>query len=449
MPPTEPGWRLRRRTSPAKILGGVRTGGRSLVLAALSVVGCSFGFGTNAGTGPDVADGTEGMATSSGGDGVGDGGLPSDDGDATSGVGADGTTSGGSSGATDDGDIETGGESTGPTLCTDEGWWGPLWTHRRRIFINNEGLGGAIGDFPVLVRLNADRVDYSETQDGGEDLRFIADDGVTVLSHEVELWNESGDSYVWLKVPVIPAGDQGMPTIDLYFGNDGAVDASEPAAVWTSGFTSVHHMGSMADATGTGHDGNPSGGPVDAEGLVGRGTLFDGVDDHIVLPDENHYDFEDNLTVEVVLRVDAFDIDQQAVVTKGDAAWRLERDSSGNGLRFANTGFLGNDNLSTDANINDGQWHVVAMTLGGDDKRIYVDGSLDNDKTYLDNIDETNEVVMIGENAGSAGRYFEGVIDEVRISGNERSSTWLALSNRSIRDQGLVLYGELVACTDL
>lgn len=423
-------------------------GGRWAALAALSVAACSFGADQNA-KGPGVADGTEG---SSGAAGVmGSSGEPGSTSmeAASTGVGLDGTGSDDSS-TTGDATLDsTGGESsTGDPLCSADGWWGPLWTHRRRLFIDNEGLGGSIGDFPLLVRLNSDRIDYSVTQNNGQDLRFIASDGVTVLSHEVELWNESGDSFVWLKVPEIPPGDQGMPVIDLYFGNDEALDTSEPAAVWTAGFTSVHHMGSMADATGTGHDGTPNGGPVETEGLVGRGTLFDGEDDHIVLPDENHYDFEDDITVEVVLRVDAFDIDFQAVVTKGDNAWRLQRDGNGNDLAFANNDFWGTDTLTT-GNINDGQWHVVAMTLGGSDKRIFVDGSLADDRFYLENIDETNELVMIGENAGATGRYFEGVIDEVRISGNERSSTWLSLSNRSIRDQGLVLYGPLDACTEL
>ena len=89
------------------------------------------------------------------------------------------------------------------------------------------------------------------------------------------------------------------------------------------------------------------------------------------------------------------------------------------------------------------------MTLGGTDKRIFVDGSIADDRVYLENIDETNELVMIGENAGASGRYFEGIIDEVRISGNERSPAWLSLSNASIRDQGVVLYGPLDACTEL
>ena len=55
-------------------------------------------------------------------------------------------------------------------------------------------------DFPVLVKLDSSRVDYSQTQDNGEDLRFYDADG-TLLSHEIETWNESGDSFVWVKVP--------------------------------------------------------------------------------------------------------------------------------------------------------------------------------------------------------------------------------------------------------
>ena len=348
MSPAEPSRELSPDEGPAKLLGAVRAGGPWAALVAMSVVACSFGADQNA-KGPGVGDGTEGGSSSSGDTPM----LPEDGSTSiagtTSGVGVDGTGTDSSSSTSGDDNLDTsGGESsTGDSLCSADGWWGPLWTHRRRLFIDNEGLGSTISDFPVLVRLNSDRIEYAVTQNNGQDLRFIASDGVTVLSHEVELWNESGDSFVWLKVPQIPPGDQGMPTIDLYFGNDEAPDTSEPAAVWTAGFTSVHHMGSMADATGTGHDGTPLGGPVEVPGFVGRGTLFDGVDDHIVLPDENHYDFEDDITVEVVLRIDAFDIPYQAVVTKGDNAWRLHRDNTSNDLAFANNDFWGSDSLTT------------------------------------------------------------------------------------------------------
>ena len=60
-------------------------------------------------------------------------------------------------------------------------------------------------------------IDYSQTQNNGEDLRFFDANG-TALSYDIEQWNESGDSYVWVRVPKIDAGST-TDSIWMYYGN--------------------------------------------------------------------------------------------------------------------------------------------------------------------------------------------------------------------------------------
>ncbi|NND90634.1 MAG: DUF2341 domain-containing protein, partial [Granulosicoccus sp.] len=81
-------------------------------------------------------------------------------------------------------------------------WWNTNWSARQNLTFNNSAQTENLTDFPILVVLNSGNIDYSKTQDNGADLRFIDADG-TILAHEIETWNESGDSYVWVKIPLV------------------------------------------------------------------------------------------------------------------------------------------------------------------------------------------------------------------------------------------------------
>ena len=66
--------------------------------------------------------------------------------------------------------------------------------------------------------LNSTRIDYSKTQDSGEDIRFLDPDG-TQYDYEIEgTWSESGTSYVWVEVDIVDANSQ-SDYMYMYYGN--------------------------------------------------------------------------------------------------------------------------------------------------------------------------------------------------------------------------------------
>ena len=70
-------------------------------------------------------------------------------------------------------------------------WWNTSWSMRRKITFENSESIEPLTDFPVLVNLSDGlTIDYSKTQDQGEDLRFIDADGATRLEYEIEEWDE-------------------------------------------------------------------------------------------------------------------------------------------------------------------------------------------------------------------------------------------------------------------
>lgn len=103
------------------------------------------------------------------------------------------------------------------------GWWDCDWNSRIKLTFDNLAQSENLDNFPVLVKLNSDRIDYDKTQDLGQDIHFVDFDGFTVLAHEIEEWNEGGDSYVWVNVPRID-GNSNADYIWTYFGNTSVGD---------------------------------------------------------------------------------------------------------------------------------------------------------------------------------------------------------------------------------
>ncbi|MEM7476504.1 MAG: LamG-like jellyroll fold domain-containing protein [Planctomycetota bacterium] len=171
------------------------------------------------------------------------------------------------------------------------------------------------------------------------------------------------------------------------------------------------------DTSGRDNHGTVMGGAKWNKGII-RGALeFDGTDDFVSIPHESQFDITGSITVSAWIRVESFTKSWQAIVTKGDRAWRLHRASKRKSVGFAcsdlsqkQTGdLLGNKVIA------DGHWHHVAGVLDGTGISIYVDGALDARATSSPNISVNDYAVLIGANAQVQDRRFHGLIDDVRI----------------------------------
>jgi hypothetical protein len=159
-------------------------------------------------------------------------------------------------------------------------------------------------------------------------------------------------------------------------------------------------------------------------GQLGGGALrFDGIDDYIDVSNEAAFNLTGGITVAAWIKVAAFDHDSQAIVTKGNSAWRLQRSSNTDCIEFACTGLSPTASLVGSINVNDGQWHHVAGVydaMGYDPTGsshnffLYVGGQLDASASTF-GFTLNNSRVMIGNNAESTGRLWNGWIDDVRI----------------------------------
>jgi hypothetical protein len=152
--------------------------------------------------------------------------------------------------------------------------------------------------------------------------------------------------------------------------------------------------------------------PVPADGAVA--ASFDGVNDYVAIGTESYFDTTGPITVSCWIKVDVWDTQWQAIVTKGDSSWRLLRDSWNNGVTFACSG-LSTLRVSSTTAVNDGKWHHILASYTGSYLAISVDGVVENSVSVSGTPSTNNYPVNIGRCAEAAGREFDGSIYDVRI----------------------------------
>jgi probable HAF family extracellular repeat protein len=150
---------------------------------------------------------------------------------------------------------------------------------------------------------------------------------------------------------------------------------------------------------------------------VHGGLSFDGSSSYVSVTNSTNMTFAGAFTVEAWVYVGAFTSNWQAIVTKGDSAWRVHRNVGNNSLAFSTTGLTtgGSVDLEGSVNVNDGQWHHVAAVYDGTNKYLYIDGNVDVSGAASGSLAANSFPVEIGENAEVPARIWNGKIDEVRI----------------------------------
>jgi tetratricopeptide (TPR) repeat protein len=177
-----------------------------------------------------------------------------------------------------------------------------------------------------------------------------------------------------------------------------------------------------ADSSGNGHNATVQGNPKwqPAGGKIGGALAFDGDGDYLEVADESAFDFAGGVTVAAWIKLNAFDKPWQALVTKGEGAWRIQRNNETSMLEFACTGVRVPDNspygsLYGTKAIAPGEWHHVAGVYDGAKMYLYVDGIPDASQEAKGPIGVDDDPVLIGENSQQRNRCWNGLIDDIRV----------------------------------
>ncbi len=164
----------------------------------------------------------------------------------------------------------------GITLATNAravDWWNKDWTARKSVAVDTSVLemSDPAGTSLVLLRLHQGNFNFGAAREDGSDLRVVAEDNKTLLSHQIEKWDPlMNEAFVWVSVPDIKAGAQ--LKFWLYSGVAGEkMEAgADPKAAYDS--TLVYHFTGATPQDATKNANNATSGGTLSEGaLIGPG----------------------------------------------------------------------------------------------------------------------------------------------------------------------------------
>lgn len=131
-----------------------------------------------------------------------------------------------------------------------------------------------LNNFPVLVKLANDApvgFNYLDCAEDGSDVRFTDANG-NLIPHEIDSWDASGTSYVWVMLPTLSGNSTAF---SMYYGakDVSSIPAVDASTVWTeTGYRAVWHFAEDTKESAQGLvpsklQGNPS---FTTDGAVGK-----------------------------------------------------------------------------------------------------------------------------------------------------------------------------------
>lgn len=305
------------------------------------------------------------------------------------------------------------------------------YTKRKKITIDNTKVDSTLTDFPVRVYLNADTDIGAVSNADGFDIRFTSSDGETLLKYEREDFAISGGAATgnfWVKVPSVSSSAD--TEIYIYYRAEDTADGADPTNVWDSNFKTVHHLkdattSTVLDSTSNDNDGTKKGAnePVEADAKIGKGQEFDGSDDFIGISPAN-LGAGKVFSISGLFYIDT-DTSTRNIIGGGTTdkySPTVQYFHTNKNIRVVSNG-SNNYTVTANNSIIKQTWYFFTYTVNDKTNKIYLNDSASVDSTETNSPSNWDATIFIGKRATE--NFFDGKIDEIRISNVVRSDAWI------------------------
>ncbi|TFF93637.1 DUF2341 domain-containing protein, partial [Candidatus Thorarchaeota archaeon] len=324
-----------------------------------------------------------------------------------------------------------------------------LFSNEKDITIDHTLVVDDLTDFPVMVDIyDADL--RTDVQADGDDISFKTGD--MPVDFEIELFDQDYNSshahlVAWVKVPSLSSTTDTI--ITMMYGNPEAPPMSS-TSVWDE-FEVVHHMnedpsGTVYDSTSNNHHGTSYGtqGSEDAvSGQIDGAIDFDNETQDVIGIGQIYTDDWTGFTMSAWIREDesrdcrVFSKSETTTPSQHIITMRISGTTPTFRIWTDGTGGLGNSYDATGYSVNLGQWHYLVWRWSAIDERIYayLDGNMILNVTHDgDTIYDSVEVFTLGNTDLTNSRYFDGVIDEARLTQSVRAQSWISTEYNNMND---------------
>ena len=290
-------------------------------------------------------------------------------------------------------------------------------------------------DFPVLVRLAENspagfRYSDMASSSSGAELRFH-DEKDDALPYEVESWNPSGVSYVWVKVPALTR----KTVFTMYYGKTPS-DTVTPADVWNSNYVGVWHFaepsGAVSDSTGHGLTATPKGtttAQVATDGPIGnaRVNATAASKGYLEVANDSALNLGDTFTVSGWYRMSG--LNGNTPIVGRQAGWYSTNgwmfEMTGSYTDFAARGAAASSNAkNVTGSLPSAQddWVHFALLYKGTNLTVYANGGKVTNG-LIASAKDNDTALMFGY--GATRSNFYGAFDEFRLASGNLSEDWL------------------------
>jgi len=312
--------------------------------------------------------------------------------------------------------------------------WPNGYLYRRAIVIDHTKVPNTDQtNFPFLFRgtytyLATPAFGGVVTSTSGYDILFSTDPlGASRLSQEIETYSSmTGTVNMWMKVPTVSHSTDTI--VYLFYGNS-AVTTSQanPTGVWDANYKAVWHLPdgsvlSAADSTSNGNNGTINSVTASTGQIDGAGYFNGSGSTNIDMGNAASFNITSAMSIEMWMNP----------ANTGSASL-LRKGAGGAGVYYLYyvSGIVRlaiNDvgwNFGGYTLPSQNQWYHVVGTFDGSNRRVYVNGVLQDTQGQSSAINTNAANVTVGNN-GAGGEAFTGYLDEVKVSAVARSGDWIA-----------------------
>ena len=341
-------------------------------------------------------------------------------------------------------------------------WYNSNWLHRIKITVNGSDLGESVSNFPVYVDLadfNGKTNFFESMKSDGSDIRITKDDGVTEVAREIVSVDTSSNGGELHFVANGTMSNLVDTDFFLYYGNSAASDYAVTDTygaenVWINNYSGVYHLEEdhsgtgtasvYSDSTASSYDGTDYISDTVKTGYIGNGQSFDGTDDYIQLPSLST-DYSLGFSVCAWVYYDSYK-SWSRVVDLGqgssDDNLVLANNSTTSNLSFASYNGASGTIVTASSVLSTSTWLYLCGTVdSAGSSVIYVDGgSVQTGSTGAPQ-NVTRNLSYIAKSNWADG-YFDGRMDEIRLSNTQRSGTWIETEYNNMVSPGFFVIGD-------
>jgi gliding motility-associated-like protein len=313
------------------------------------------------------------------------------------------------------------------------------YLYERDISIDHTRVEGSsdLKNFPVMIKLTGE--DFLKTPPTGFVLNpngwdiIFTDANYNKLDHQIESYDPiNGDFLAWVRIPILSASSNTL--IKILYGNQQISSDPSSATVWDTHYKGVWHLNdsNLEDYSSFNKPGTPYNTPTYPAGQINSALGLNGGNQYAQVLNAPNTNFAGNITVSAWIYLNGLNLDQKIAGNQNNSSGGYKFGVfTDNRVEFeirtaANQAFL-NRSVTGGTTLAAGQWYYVAGVSSDvlDSIRTFVNGIAERPYRKTGTLGIASNDLTIGREPWTGSYYFNGRIDELRISDKVRSDGWL------------------------